>query len=630
MCAISGILGNVNKDSIQLVLKMNNVQKHRGPDDGSVYRCNGAVLGHRRLKVIDLSNHAQQPMETENGRYVIVFNGEIYNYKEIRKQLNGRYNFVSESDTEVLLAAYVIWGKDCLERLVGMFAFCIYDTHNLSAFFARDRFGQKPLFISESKDGLCFGSEIKSILATGIPAKSNLETWHRYLMYASYDDDENTFFSGVSQLRPGEMAFWKPSTGLIREMYYNLSNHVNPVNIDAKEATERVKELMVDSCRQHMCADVPIGISLSGGLDSSALLSCLHEGGMLDSNIKCISVDFGRDYSEKFWIESSASHYNLTSQIENFTNQEFYNYIKPMMWHLEAPLGGLMNCGLTKVMRKAKESGIVVMQDGTGLDEAFGGYQNQHNLYLSKLLLDKSHKLDKALHEYAANWGVSVNDARRFAESEGKHRVTAIDGTIPVRPDLLSEKFTKQFYSNSHNKKEANTGDVVVNAFVDYLQRSKIPRNSRMKDRTSMAHGVELRMPFLDHRLIEYALSLPVDYHFMHGYSKSVVRESLKGLMDDSVRLAHKRSVHAPQGLWFKKDPMRRYIIDLIGSESFADRGIFDVNKVKSAFSDYCNGNYNNSFFIWQWINMEEWHRMFIDKAPLHPKNHSIDNFYAH
>jgi len=292
-----------------------------------------------------------------------------------------------------------------------------------------------------------------------------------------------------------------------------------------------------------------------------------------------------------------------------------------MMWHLEGPIGGLMTCALDHVFAPASAAGYKVIQDGTGLDEAFGGYRNHHNLYLGGLIQSADPRAEDAVREYARNWGVSEAEAHAAAVAElTRNGGTAIDGTVPVRTDLLQPEVLQRNANSGPSKTSGS--DPVRDAFIDYLQVSKIPRNTRMKDRLSMAYGLELRLPFLDHRLIEHALSLPLDLLFLHGRSKSIVREALVGIMDEEVRVATKRSIQAPQGNWLIAEPMRTYVHDLIHSESFADRGFFNVNAAKKAFQDFCEGNTPNSFFVWQWINIEEWFRTFVDHNPISAKQH--------
>ena len=611
MCGIAGIVGRINPQDKTVVRSMNAIQSHRGPDMDKVYEYDGAVLGHRRLSIIDLDDRASQPMESQDGRYVIVFNGEIYNYKELKSELRALYEFKTESDTEVLLAAYVTWGKKCLLKFIGMFAFCIYDTLTKEAFLARDFFGQKPIFLYQNSDRLVFSSEIKAILAAGVKPVPDYETWSRYLISASYDDDESTFFKGISQLIPGECATWDVKNGLRKDKYYRLSKVVGHNKVDIGEAACVTREFLIDSARLHMRSDVPVGISLSGGLDSSALLACLDRAGEINEHLNCISFEFGDSFSESRWIKAAAAHHGLNSIFENFTKDDFLNSIKPLMWHQEAPIGGLINCAYVKLMARARKLGIKVIQDGTGLDEAFAGYHNHHNLFLGSMIKKKIPEVRKLISEYAQNWGVTEEKAELLAINELKHSVTAIDGTIPVRVDLLNTEFTKRFTGGINNK--VSTGSRLYDALIDYLQTRKIPRNTRMKDRVSMAYSIELRLPFLEHNLIDYALSLPEHFHFLYGRTKSVVREAMKGYMDEEVRVAPKRSIQAPQGEWLRIRPMADYIEKIINSESFADRGFFDVKRVRNAFKEFCNGKYNNSFFVWQWINMEEWFRTFVD-----------------
>lgn len=613
MCAIAGVLGSVRPSDRDVVAAMIAVQVHRGPDAGAVTALPSAVLGHRRLSIIDLSDRAAQPMTSADGRFVLVFNGEIYNYRELRRDLEGTYPFRTESDTEVILAAWIAWGEGMLERFNGMFAFCLYDTVERRAFFARDRFGQKPFHFAEHRDRLLFASEVKALLAVSVPAKPNLDAWARYLANASYDDGADTCFAGVMQLRPGECATWDTERGLRRRSYYALHERVVglPFDVNVAEAAAEVRRLLTDAVTIHMRSDVPVGISLSGGLDSSAMLAALNLAGEIHDGVRCFSVDFGDDFTERPWIEAAAAHHGLTSAITTYTPTDFFQSIRPMLWHLEGPIGGLANCALGVVMRDARAAGVTVLQDGTGLDEAFGGYRNHHNRFLGELLRRNDPFAERAVEEYARNWNTTPAEARTAAITELARRHTTIDGTIPVRPDLLRADFRAAHPGTP--PPAVMTGDPMRDALVDYLQVRKIPRNTRMKDRLSMAYSIELRLPFLDHRLVEYALRLPPAYWFLEGRTKGIVREALRGTMDDVVRTASKRSIQAPQGAWLRQEPMQSYIRALIASESFASRGMFDVERIRAAYEEFVTHGAPNSFFVWQWINLEEWFRIFVD-----------------
>lgn len=621
MCGISGILGPKRPDDFQRVERMNVAQLHRGPDGEAIRSTNGATLGFVRLAIIDLDDRSMQPMSTPDDRIFLVFNGEIYNYVELKAELSAHYQFRTDSDSEVLLAAYMAWGIDCLERLNGMFAFCLWDTSTHTGFFARDRFGQKPLFLTEQDGRLFFASEVKALLAGGIEARADWNTWSRYLEAASYDDNPDSFFADITQLAPGECATWSASNGLRRRRYYSLAERIGgELEIDVETAANQVRNLLIDAARIHMRADVPISISLSGGLDSSALLSTIESCGRLSPDIACISVEFGEEFSERKWIEAAAGHHGLESQILRFTQDDFQQSIAPMLWHLEGPIGGLVTCGLAAIMQTASDRKYKVIHDGTGLDEAYAGYRNHHNLYLGLMLKRNDPNAEAAVSDYARNWNVDEDTARIAGLSALNGNISAIDGTVPVRPDLLSDDFRETYPAELEAPKFV--ADPLRTALADYLQVRKIPRNTRMKDRVSMAFGVELRLPFLDHRLVEHALQLPAQMYFLKGRSKSILREALTGLMDDSVRLAAKRSIQAPQGQWLSTGYMADYIGDLIESERFRNRGVFDIERTRRAFAQFRKGEFNNSFFVWQWINLEEWFRTFIDRSP-EPMHHA-------
>jgi asparagine synthase (glutamine-hydrolysing) len=413
-------------------------------------------------------------------------------------------------------------------------------------------------------------------------------------------------------LRPGECATWTLASGLSRSTYYQLRDHIQPRDIGVEQARAETRDLLIDTARLHMRSDVPVAVALSGGLDSSALLACLDLSGDI-AGVHCFSVEFENELSERRWIEAAAAHHGLISHIEVCGRQEIADKFATLIRISEGPLGGVMNNALLRVMSAAANQGFKVIQDGTGLDEAFAGYRNHHNLYLGQKIREKSPGWRQALSEYARNWDVTEAGAEAAALAELDSNGTAIDGTVPVRPDLLKADFVGRHGSQVSWPDAA--GDRLRNSLIDYLQVRKIPRNTRMKDRLSMAFGLELRLPFLDHRLVEHALSLPEEMYFLGGRSKSIVREALAGDMDEDVRIATKRSIQAPQGKWLIAEPLADYVRDLIASQSFTDRGFFEPKAVHDAFDEFCLGNTPNSFFVWQWINMENWFRTFIDGA---------------
>ena len=602
------------------VSKMLDLMHHRGPDNRSIFSDDNVVLGHVRLSIIDSSDEANQPMKDRSGRFILVYNGEVYNYLELKVELQGLgYKFKTKSDSEVMLYALIHWGKDALQKLNGMFAGCLYDKSLKTSILFRDRFGQKPLYYCHLEKGLiAFASEIKPIIFMLKEVTPNENSWARYLTEASYDDNIETMFNGVEQLSPGELLSINENLEYSRCRWYKLEDSISTNSMSFETASNALAVLLDDATNIHMRSDVDIGICLSGGLDSSLLASCVNRSRLSQRDLQCLSVEFDNELSEKKWINSVAEQFNFQSEILNFSVEEFFKSIKPMMWHLEGPIGGLMNCAMTKVFQRSKELGIRVMQDGTGLDEAFGGYRYHHNLYL-KSLLDKDDKFfQKSLNEYTRSWGVDFEKALEDIKTSGQNLRASIDGTLPYRLDLLNPEYVQNFQPQLIDQTVSK--DLFSSSLISYITREKIPRNTRMKDRLSMAHSVELRLPFLDHRVIEFGLSLNSKFLFKDGLSKSILRHCSKDRLSSDVRLAQKRSIQAPQGRWLAKPIFREYVNDILDSQLFRNLNIFDLNLCKMAYKDHIESNAANSFFIWQWINVYEWYHTFKYNDPTENK----------
>jgi asparagine synthase (glutamine-hydrolysing) len=610
MCGIAGILGATDAGAARATVKrMMGIQAHRGPDGRRVREYPGAVLGHVRLAIIDLEDRSLQPFETTDGRWSIVFNGEIYNYLELRRELEDGFEFRTESDTEVLLAAYLAWGVACLSRLRGMFAFCIYDAFERRALLARDHFGQKPLHYATLGDVLVFASEVKGLIAAGLRPAASRVAWSQYLASGAFDHDPRTFFEGAWRLLPGEYA-WVDSDGAIEtHRYYDIRMANRPAigrrDMDAAE----LRRLTAEVVALHTRADVPVGISLSGGFDSAAVLAGLAISGSLHGRTRAYSVVFPPDFSEERWMRQAAAHHDLELDLLEYTPDGFAADLAAMMYHLEGPIGGLMNCGLSRVVRAAREDGTIVLLGGMGLDEVFGGYRSIHEIYVRRGLRDGQPDAEVALAEYAHAYGLPVEAARQRLAGEQDVLRVSIDGTDGLAPGLLKPEIRELGHRASVE------GDVQT-ALREYLQVSKIPRNMRMMDGLSMAFGVEYRSPFLDPVFVDYGLSLPVESYFAGGLTKVPMRRALADRMYPEVAWAAKRNVQAPQVAWLTRPPMSDFVRSLIGSGRFASRGYLDAKAAVEAFEAFCARPGPNSLFVWQWLNLELWHRLFVDDEP--------------
>ena len=338
---------------------------------------------------------------------------------------------------------------------------------------------------------------------------------------------------------------------------------------------------------------------------------------IFNKNPNCYSVVFGNDFSEKDYINESTNLYKFKSNFINFSKEEFKNSINPMIWSLESPSGGLMNCALAKLCHQIKRDKYKIVLDGTGLDEGFGGYELHHLKYLANLQIENKKKFNFALKLFCENWKISeqkILDKLKYLQNIVPK---TIDGYDLVNSNLISKSFSKDFSGNfefEENKLKIETGDTVKDSLIEYIQNTKIPRNNRLKDRISMAFGLELRLPFLEHDLLEYALSLDTKSYFLNGKSKSILRFSVKNVVHNKVRSAKKFSIQSPQNIWLRSEPMKSYIDNMINSKKVEERGIFNVTNLKKEWQKFLNGEFETSFFIWQFINTEVWFQIFIDK----------------
>jgi asparagine synthase (glutamine-hydrolysing) len=577
MCGISGIVGEGSQsDHIKLMLAR---QHHRGPDDHGFYldREHGAVLGHNRLSIIDLSPAGHQPMTNREGSLWIVFNGEIYNYRELRRELNA-YPYGSQTDTEVILAAYEKWGEDCLSHFIGMFSFAIWDAARQTLFAARDRFGVKPFYYeaSPSGDHLRFASEIKSLHALGIPRDPDLVSWATYLSCGLYDHSERTFWKGISSLPAGHALRWRRNQGFSLWKWYDLSQRVGSEE-DLRtelEVKEEYRALLEENIRLRFRSDVPVGINLSGGLDSALLLGLVQQVQGAESDINVFTFITGDPrYDELPWVSQMLDQTRHPHHVCRLTLEELPLLTAEVQKHQDEPFGGFPTLAYSKVFQRARELGVLVLLDGQGIDEQWAGY------------------------DYYASARDSV---RKTNAPVGFVQGSKSPGT---RPACLLPGFRKLAQpSLPEGRPEDSLRDF---QFRDALF-TKIPRALRFNDRISMQHSTELREPFLDHRLFELALRQPMSRKIRNGTHKWLVRSIARELLPSAVVDAPKRPVQTPQREWLR-GPLKQWAKDCIDAAlGFAGGCWLNSEKVRSEWQAYQDRGSDNSFFIWQWISVAQ------------------------
>ena len=568
MCGIAGLV-TTTVDPHRLS-SMTDAIAHRGPDGRGIWiSADGRIgLGHRRLSILDLSDAGAQPMERFH--ITLTFNGEIYNYLELREQLTD-YTFQSNSDTEVIIAAYLRWGYDCLRRFNGMFAFALWDKHKQELFCARDRLGVKPFFYVQGKREWLFGSEVKSLLASGVQAAPDMTVWGQYLVHGAFERAHQSFFEGVKSLPPGHYAVVKPDATIsLRRWWYLPEQVLEPWSGSDKQAAEQLNDLIDEAVKLRLRSDVPVAINLSGGLDSSSITQSFLRQSQVEPHVfTCAFED--PTYDEDKYASSVVHGSNCIRHIVRLLPEQAQSSAQDAMRAQEAPFGGIGMLAYERIHRQMRKLGLKVALEGQGGDELFAGYA----YYQSSLTAN--------LYQ---------------------------DGTSYLSPECINPDIRKGVAVLSYPTPFPSPID---NALFRDLTETKLVRVLRMNDRKSMAQGVELRQPFLDYRVVEYAMRLPAHLKIRNGFGKYILRLAMNNKLHRNIVWSPKRPVVTPQREWMLTC-LKPWVEEIIYSESFSQRGMFDSTAVQRTFSRYLIEKPNNTFPIWQWINTELWFRTFIDK----------------
>jgi len=582
-----------------LLAKALGMLKHRGPDNqGYKTVCDGKVfLGHVRLKIIDLSDASNQPMVSPCGRYLLVYNGEIYNFKELMNEIGSDWKWRTRSDTEVLLAMYVRYGKKCLDRLSGMFTFVIYDTHKKTLFIARDRFGIKPAYFTNENGQFSISSEIPPLLKLIEQVNEDSSMIRTYLETGMYNFDEHTFFDNVYSLKAGHYLDFDCSTGKLQlTQWYDFLEHVMDLSkYTYDDLVFETEEKINSAISSHLISDVNVGLNVSGGVDSSMLVK---------QTLKELKTAhfFTQDYdgySELPWVNEISD--GGTLHVSTLDSDLIDDVLNAEVISQAEPFGGVTVCGYNYLYRNADKNNITVLLDGNGVDEIFLGYKKYHQSYVN----EANNDLDRTKREndYEEFWSEKISGVN-------SNNCLAIDGTIPVKSGVISSRLL-ECNAYSVPKIEYFDSKVRNNAATDLLY-TKIPRGLRFNDRVSMSNSKELRVPFLDHKLAEFAFGIDNKFLLNKKGTKVIFRDILAKFAPDNVAYSSKRSVQSPQREWLAKQ-WKNKVTDVINSESFLERGWVDPDKANKAFNQYIDGDNSNSFFIWQWLNLELWAREYLN-----------------
>lgn len=631
MCGINGIAfsSQSGRQVDATVLKrMRDVITHRGPDDEGIFVDGRIGLGHRRLSIVDVAA-GHQPMTNEDGSLHITYNGEIYNHADYREPLIARgHVYKTHCDTETILHLYAEYGDDCVDRLRGMFAFAIWDRNKRELFIARDRLGVKPLYYVHTQDGsLYFASEIKALLeARAVKPELNFRAFSDYLANHSTSGEE-TLFVGVKRLLPGHTLRWRDGETKIRK-YWDVSfeKQAQAGRSDADYIAEW-SELFRKSVQLRLMADVPLGMFLSGGIDSSAIAAVMST--LVDEPIKTFSVAFAeREANELEYARLVAQAYKTDHHEIVVTPEQFWTKLPDLIWHEDEPLAHPSSVALYFVSHLASQH-VKVVLTGEGSDELMAGYARYRKTILNLALGEHYHRVVPS--------GVRDLVRKQFSGMTGSKLRLKLGRTfLNLSPDIESIYFDNFSVFSRSLQQQLLTSDAMdqMGGIDPYAGVRDVLRNTdaqslldrllyadiktylhellMKQDQMSMAASVESRVPFLDHKLVEFTSSLPERLKLRRWTTKYVLRQSMKGVLPAAILDRPKMGFPVPLGKWFR-GAYAPVLDEYVLSSRAAERGIFNAAFVRSLVDQHQRGVANHSERLWSLVNLEMWFRRFID-----------------
>ncbi len=611
MCGICGFISK-REISTKRLVEMNNTMRHRGPDDsGVIIMQNDAYsigLAHRRLSILDLSEAGHQPMSSKDGLITVVFNGEIYNYNELKKELSD-YNYISTCDTEIIIAAYLKWGIKAVNKFNGMFSIGIYDKRIGRLYLCRDRIGKKPLYYWCDGNNIVFASELKPIMKSpGFVPIMNKKVIGKFLFY-QYIPEPQTIFENVYKVCPGEIVSF--SRGIIKkDKYWNINGVTK--NIKYEDAKSQLKEMLLESCKMRMVADVPVGVFLSGGIDSS-LVAALTQS--IKGNIKTFSIGFNEErFNEAKYAKDIAAHLGTEHKELYLDEFSMFEFVEDLPQYYDEPFADSSQIATMAVSKLSRED-VTVAISGDGGDELFCGY----NFYLDVLTNKK--RIRQALFVKKILDATGLKNSKTFRKLLPNNLNMFIDtyhkelGTvfwIGFYEQLLSNILDKEVYTNLNFDRIAYTGNEILNQML-LDQTTYLPGDILCKvDRASMRYSQEVRSPLLDYRIIEFANSLPFEYKY-----KDIQKRILKDLVYDYIPKEllerPKRGFAVPVEKWLKnklKDKVKTYseINRLKKQEIFAPDAMNTfINNYFDEVEDSQFGHLDKTKIVWSFYILQDW-----------------------
>jgi len=615
MCGIAGIISFRDileeASATELVRNMCLLQKHRGPDDDALYSDHSASIGMTRLAILDLRK-GLYPLGNENRNLHLFYNGEVYNYPELLSELAASgHQYSSMSDGEVIVHGFEQWGLGCLSKLNGMWAFALWDSREQELILARDHFGIKPLYYYIDENLLAFSSEIRALLSLPfVRTTPNENSIYSYLVDGRHDHTEETFYGGIYRLLPGYCATAKLDGSFEKFRYWEMPNVSETVNDDdMAEATERVRGLFIDSVRIRLRSDVPVGTCLSGGLDSSSIVSVVTELNEEDKKsvgrrMQGFSACFpGESVDESHFINIEVQATGTESHVVSPTALELWRDLAELVRTQEEPVGGSSQYAGWRVMQMAKTHHVPVLLNGQGADEIFAGYAEYLGFYIKDLV--RRRKFMTVFKETFSSLDLTARMIPLLFTYDRK-----INRIIKhcLNPEF-SAKLAKEL-----SGRRVNLGSSLPKLLRSDVTTDILPSLLRYEDRNSMHFSIEVRLPFLDPRLVEYVASLPLNFKIKHGWTKRIFREAMRGILPEEIRSRRgKIRFETPQRRWFVAE-LADKIEELLSTDMRASKYI-QRSEVLQLFRSARRKNKMSRLdaeFIWRCINLELWLREFF------------------
>jgi asparagine synthase (glutamine-hydrolysing) len=644
MCGINGIFAFNDSFACdeQLATRMRDTMTHRGPDDGDTWVSpeGRLALGHRRLSIVDLSPAGRNPMPNEDGTVWITYNGEVYNHRALREELEGKgHVYRSNTDTETILHLYEEEGPRCVERLQGMFGFAIWDSRKQELFLARDRLGIKPVYFAQPAGGFVFASEIKALLEhPAISPDLDEEAFVHYLTFVC-TPAPLTMFKGIHKLAPGERMTVRRDR-VEREIWWSPmspSAAAQVADMDEGQIEERLLELLRASIKKRMMADVPFGVFLSGGVDSSTNVALMSE--LMDDPVRTFSVGFKEheQYNELGYAREISKRFGTDHHEVILDVEDLESFVPELIHHQDEPIADWVCVPLYFVAKLARDNGTIVVQVGEGSDELFHGYDH----YISaarfrRRFWEPFQRVPRPLRQATSRMAVGLSERVGRGEVHVQALREAADGRLPFWGGAICYRGTlkdRVMANGGGNGGSPNSYDVVERFWgqaererpgADLLQKmTYLELKQRLAelllmrvDKMTMATSVEARVPFLDHELVEFAMALPPEMKVRDGVGKHVLKKAVEDVLPRHIVYRKKQGFGAPVAEWFKGDLGRRAQQEIRNS-SLAERGLLDYDQLDRMWDAHRAGPVNWAFHLWNVYNVSAWHDYWVARRSL-------------